>query len=223
MPFVTVICWALALGLLSRITSSYISKYNLKKRETTVGQIVGLLIQLLICTWSAKVVLNYGYNGTFIDIQNILCLGIGYYIYDMFHMTSYETQQLFTFELHHFGTIVILMNGYYNDDVLHPYIFGAVFIPLELSSACLNIYNLYKIFIHKNKTAELLYIIFYGLSRILAFPVFTIGLLCYYFTFEQMFERIFYYKYALPATLLTLLYVLSVSWFKTMVHKYYIT
>jgi nitrate reductase NapE component len=224
MLIVAVISWTLALGLLSRIVSSYLSNYNLKKHETTTSQIIAFLVQLSIALWSVKVVLAYGYYDTTGDILNILYLGMGYYLYDTIYMMVSTTTEADNFILycHHIGSFVILLNCYFNNDMIHPYLFGASFIPLELSSAGLNLSKLCKVFNQQyTREIEFVNIVAYGLLRLILFPVLTLGLIYQYCTFEQIIERIVYYKYAIPTVLLTVLYVICVHWFKTMVQKYY--
>jgi hypothetical protein len=213
----------MALAVLSRIISFFLSNYNLKKHETTVGQITGLLVQINMCFWAMKVVLEHGHRDTMGDISQILLLGVGYYIYDMIHMMTYESgKYLVLFQLHHIGTIVIFIHTYlYLDDIVHPYQFGAVIIPLELTSASLNIAILCKLFIQRfEEEIEFINMLFYGFSRIFMLPILTI--LSIYSNYPQeKIREMYHFKYMLPICMLSVLYALSVNWFKTMVYKYY--
>jgi len=223
MFFVYTISWALALTVLSRIVSLYLSKYHLTKHETTVGQITGLFVQIPMCIWAAKVVVEYGYYDSYIDISHILSLGIGYYLYDMVHMMTYESgKQLILFEAHHVGTIAIFIHTYvYLQDIMHPYAFSAVIIPLELTSAALSIAILCKLLFQTYKEEiELINMIFYGIVRIFTFPILTIIISYSYYPDEKL-RQIYYFKYMFPIIMLCILYALSANWFKTMLHKYY--
>jgi hypothetical protein len=223
MLIVTVISWALVLGLLSQIISLYLSKYTLTRHEATTSQIIASFVQLTLSLWAVKIVLEYGHYDTTDDIQNTVCLGMGYYIYDTIYiMLSDNEPDAFLLYCHHIGSFIMLLICYYHHSIIHPYLFGSIVIPLEMSSAGLNIIKICKVLANKyTRELDLINILFYGLLRIILFPVLTLRLVFYYCTFEQMFERIVYYKYAVVTVLLFVLYIVCCHWFKTMVQKYY--
>jgi len=206
--------WVVSLSGLSFCLTRGLSSYKLKKLEVTVGQIVPLMCEITIAIWALTNIANY--NST---IWHLLTFSIGFYTYDMLHMLTYEEgRKSYIYYLHHIATISML--GYlinYPDltaNVSSPLI---VFL-LESSSASVNITALYKQFVNINiQRAELINIIIYGITRILAYPI-TISYSLYILYID---ENINNYTYIFPITVLYMLYGVCVFWFRSMALKYY--
>jgi hypothetical protein len=213
--------WTLALGALTYGISHYLTPFNLRKHRLTSGQITRVLGQMLISGWLSKVITGYGSYDTHPDMEHILFYGIGFYVYDLLYMMTYqEGRQDYVGQLHHIGAIIALRHLHYYPEANHPMMAGIIILLLEISAMVLNITFLYKLLFQSYvQQLELINIIVYATTRVILIPIGQCVSPFIYYDSQQRQEA-YHYKYALPLLLNTLLTIASMFWFKTMIHKY---
>jgi TLC domain len=211
--------WIVSMASLSAFVSYRISRYEIRKPALTTGQITAAICQFVFSIWAFLNMIIYTYRDITDSTWQIEAYLIGFYIYDLFHLLTYkEGRKLYIFHLHHIVAVVTLIILQEYPEVCPDIIINTILFVLETSSLGINITVLYKQFATNYiQTAELINVIIYGATRIIAFPSLIYTEIHNMYVNGHLGEP----PFASVAIIMTLLHILCMVWFQKMLTNFY--
>ena len=179
-------------------------------RDRTIGQLVATGAQILIVLGALLDLIT--------PIPTLASLVIGFYLYDMIHLSTKPYGRTLQIYLYHHAATIALVG--YVCWIESPYktVIDIFYILLEVSSISINTVNLIKFFRPTEprlKQLTFANVAIYGLTRVILYPV-NLGVAIYVVgQTDQILINL------PPIAILLMLYVVCVQWFLTMINKQY--